>query len=140
MAPPNSSGMPNGFARRLFAYVLNYTTASGFLLAANGGVQTQNVVGFGPGQKQVFTHFSFVSDGPFLIQVTPTDLNAGLFNTSVPSGCLLALLDRPGQLPLPIIVNETNQLAVQLTNNNGAVANNVSFTFWGYRDFQAQCQ
>jgi hypothetical protein len=138
MAPPNNTGKgPAGFNRRLFAYPLFYTGAN--ILAASGGVITQNVAGFGAGQQQIFTHFSFVADGPFLIQITPTDLNAGLFNAAVPSGTLLALLDRPGQLPYPITVVETNQLTVQLTNDNGAVANNVRFVFWGYREFMVNC-
>ena len=132
------SQMPAGFNRRLFGYPLNFTGAS--ILAASAGNQTLNVAGFGGGQRQVFTHWSFKADGPFLIQITPTDLNAGLFNSAIPSTCLLALLDRPGALPYPIILTDTNQLQVQLTNDNGAVANNVVFTFWGYREFSATCQ
>ncbi len=134
------AGLPAGFTRRLFAYPLNFTAANGFQLAATGGQQTLNAVGYGPGQKQVFTHFSFAAQGPFFIQITPTDLNAGLFNSPVDSRALLALLDRPGQLPQPIIVVETNQLQVALTNNNGAVANDVQFVLWGYREFGANCQ
>lgn len=134
------NGMPVGFNRRLFAYPLNFTSSAGAQLTANAGNQTLNVAGFGSGQRQVFTHFSFVADGPFLIQITPTDLNAGLFNSAVPSGTLLGLLDRPGMLPYPIVLTDTNQLQVTLTNDNGAVANNVRFVFWGYREFTATCQ
>ncbi len=132
---PNA--LPVGWSRRLFAGQLNFTGLS--ILPANAGVITLNLAGFGNGQRQVYTHFSFISDGPFLIQCTPTDLNAGLFTAPVPSGALLSLLDRPGCLPFPIIITETNQLKVDLTNDNGAVANNVRFTFWGYRDLSINC-
>jgi hypothetical protein len=129
--------LPEGFARRLFGYTLLFTGAN--ILPASAGSVVQNVTGFATGQRQVFTHWSWVADGPFLIQITPTDLQAGLFNTPMPSGTLLALLDRPGALPYLIVVNETNSLQVQLTNDNGAFTNNVRFALWGFRDFTAQC-
>jgi hypothetical protein len=134
---PDDLAVPPGFNRRVFAYPLFFTGAN--ILAANAGVIAQNIAGFGPGQRQVFTHIAFASDGPFLMQITPTDLNAGLFQAPISSQTVLAELDRPGCLPYPIIVSETNQLTVSLTNDNGATANSVRFTLWGFRDFQQAC-
>lgn len=141
MAPP----MPPAKGTRItWAYPLNFTgTASGTnagQLAASGGTANNNVIGF-PGQRWSFANIGFASDGPFLIQIVMTRLGGGLFQAPISSETLLGPLDRPGFLPFPIEVEGSESFTVQLTNDYGAVANNVRLTFWGYRDLNtASCR
>lgn len=122
--------------KRLFAYPL-YFTASGLgILAANAGTGTSNLVGY-PSQITVFTSIGYQSDGPFLIQLTPSDLGGGLFQSPLSSETLLGPLDRPGLFPIPMVLRGNETVRVDLTNNFGAIANNVSLTFWGYREVPA---
>ena len=124
------------YLRRPYAYPLNFLTAQSTQLAANGG--TQNLVATGDvGIVTVFTHMSFKSQGAFLLQIRPSDLNAGLFQGPISSDTVLALLDRPGMLPAPIVIKGANTLRLELTNDFGAFTNDVRFTFWGYRDYPA---
>jgi hypothetical protein len=127
-------GQKQKYIRRPYAYPLDFTGVNA--LAVNGGFAALNMVG-DVGIISVFTHISFKADGDFLIQIRPSDLNAGLFNAPISSLTLLALLDRPGMLPAPIKVYGANSLRVELTNDNGAVATAVRLTLWGYRDFPA---
>ncbi len=122
------------YLRRPFAYPLNFLTADATQLTANGGTFNQIVQG-DVGIVTVFTHLSFKSDGPFLLQLRPSDLNAGLFQNPISSETVLALLDRPGMLPAEIVIKGANSLRLELTNDFGALVNQVRFTFWGYRDF-----
>lgn len=134
--------IPEGpkYIRRPYAAPVNFLTAESKSLAASGGVQNGVVIG-DMGIITVLTHISFKSDGPFLFQIRPTDLNAGLFQNPISSETALALLDRPGMLPAPIVIKGANSLVLELTNDNGAVINQVRFTFWGYRDYAApSCQ
>lgn len=124
------------YIRRPFAYPLDFLTANGTQLTANGGTNNQTVTG-DVGIITVFTHISFKSTGAFLLQIRPSDLNAGLFQAPISSDTVLSLLDRPGMLPAPIVVKGANSLRLELTNDAGAVVNQVRFTFWGYRDFAA---
>ena len=125
------------YLRRPFAAPLNFLNSLGKALAANGG--TQNLVFSGDnGIVTVFTHLAFKSTGPFLLQLRPSDLNAGLFQDSISSETVLATLDRPGLLPAPIVIRGTNSLTAFLTNDNGAIANDVRLTLWGYRDYKVE--
>ncbi len=124
------------YIRRPYAYPLNFLVANGTQLAASGGTQNQVATG-DVGIVTVFTHLSFKSTGPFLLQIRPSDLNAGLFQGAISSETVLATLDRPGMLPAPIVLKGANSLRLELTNDNGAVVNEVRFTFWGYRDYAA---
>jgi len=124
----------NKYIRRPFAFPLNFLTSLANSLAASGGTQNQIVTG-DVGIVTVFTHLSFKSDGPFLLQIRPSDLNAGLFQNPISSETVLSMLDRPGMLPAPIVIKGANSLRLELTNDFGAVVNQVRFTFWGYRDF-----
>lgn len=124
------------YIRRPYAYPLNFLTADANALAINGG--TQNLVATGDvGLVSVFTHISFKSDGPFLFQIRPSDLNAGLWQNPISSETVLSMLDRPGMLPAPIIIKGSNSLRLEMTNDYGALVNQVRFTLWGYRDFAA---
>ncbi len=124
------------YIRRPYAYPLNFITADGTQLAINGG--TQNLVVTGDvGIVTVFTHIAFKSTGDFLFQLRPSDLNAGLFQGNISSLTVLATLDRPGMLPAPIVVKGANSIRVELTNDYGALVNEVRFTLWGYRDYSA---
>lgn len=127
------------YIRRPYAYPLDFTVANGNALAINGG--TQNLVAVGDvGIVTVYTHIAFKSTGNFLFQLKPSDLNAGLFQGNISSVTVLALLDRPGMLPAPIVIKGSNSMRVELTNDNGAVVNEVRFTLWGYRDYSAPMQ
>lgn len=128
--------MARKFIRRLFAFPIALTTANGNALAANGGQQATTVVG-DVNIITVFTHIGLVSTGPFTFQIRPSDLNAGLFNGEVTSETVLSLLDRPGMLPAPIVIKGANSLRMEFTNAFGAIANEVKFTLWGYRDYVA---
>jgi hypothetical protein len=143
MPPPSPSNpmgaLPKGINNRTaFAYPLSFTTAAGADLAANGGTRTLNVTGI-PGQVFRFLNIGFASDGPFLIQLIMTRLGGGLFNEAVSSETLLGPLDRPGLMAWPIEVIGSEAIQVQLTNDNGAVLNQVKLTFWGMRDYLGQC-
>lgn len=135
MAPPQMA--PAKGSRITWAYPLNFTgVANGTdagALPANGGSANNNVIGF-PGQRWAFANIGFASTGPFLIQIVMTRLGGGLFQAPISSETLLGPLDRPGFLPFPIEVEGSESFTVQLTNDNGAVANTVRLTFWGYRD------
>ena len=124
------------YIRRPYAAPLDFLASTGDGLAASGGTQNKVLSG-DVGIITVITHIACKSTGPFLLQIVPSDLNAGLFQNPISSETILALLDRPGMLPAPIIIKGANSLRLQLTNDNGAVANDVRFTFWGYRDFAA---
>ncbi len=128
------------YLRRPYAYPLTFTVANGLSLAANGGTQNQVATG-DVGIVTVFTHIACKSSGGFLLQIRPSDLNAGLFQGPISSDTILALLDRPGLLPAPIVIKGANTVRLELTNNFGAFVNEVYFTFWGYRDYPAAtCQ
>jgi hypothetical protein len=120
------------YIRRPYAYPLDFTGTS--QLAASGGFQALIMVG-DVGVITVFTHIAFKATGDFLLQMKPSDLNAGLFNAPISSLTLLALLDRPGMLPAPIVVRDANSIRVELTNDNAAIPTDVRLTLWGYRDF-----
>lgn len=124
------------YIRRLYAYPVNFLTSDSTSLAANGGTQNQTVLG-DVGIVTVFTHLSFKSDGDFLLQLRPSDLNAGLFQGNISSQTILATLDRPGMLPAPIVIKGSNSMRVELTNDYGALVNQVRMTLWGYRDYSA---
>lgn len=126
--------MAKKYIRRPFAYPIALLSATANALAANGGQQAVNVIG-DVGIVTVFTHIAFASTGPFLFQIRPSDLNAGLFNAEISSETVLALLDRPGMLPAPIVVKGANNLRLEFTNDFGAIVNEVKFTLWGYRNF-----
>ncbi len=128
--------MAKTYIRRPYAYPLDFLTATANSLGATGGTQNQIVQG-DVGIVTVFTHLSFKSDGPFLLQIRPSDLNAGLFQNPISSETVLALLDRPGMLPAQIVIKGANSLRLELTNDFGALVNQVRFTFWGYRDYAA---
>lgn len=119
--------------RRLFAYPLSFSAAGLGVLAATGGTGQGNIVGY-PSQISVFTHIGFVSTGPFLLQLTPSDIGGGLFQSQISSETLLGPLDRPGQLPIPLVLRGNETVRVDLTNDNGAATNTVLLTFWGYRE------
>lgn len=119
--------------RRLFAYPLFFTAGGLGTLAATAGTNQSNLVGY-PSQITVFTHIAFVSTGPFLMQLTPSDLGGGLFQSQISSETLLATLDRPGLLPIPLVLRGNETVRVDLTNDFGAVTNAVKMTFWGYRE------
>ncbi len=147
MPPPMSSppransmgGLPKGVNNRTaFAYPLTFTTAAGTDLAASGGTRTLNVTGI-PGQVFRFLNIGFASTGPFLIQLIMTRLGGGLFNEAVSSETLLGPLDRPGLMAWPIEVIGSEAIQVMLTNDNGALVNEVKLTFWGMRDYLGQC-
>ncbi len=131
--------MAQKYLRRPYGAPLNFlsTNSPSNVLAASGGTQALVLVG-DVGVVTVLTHLSFKSDGPFLLQIRPSDLNAGLFKDTMSSETLLATLDRPGMLPAPIVIRGANSLRLELTNDNGAIANNVRFSFWGYRDYKVQ--
>ncbi len=120
------------FYRRLFAYPLFFRSGGVGQLTANAGTGTSNLVGY-PSQVTVLTHIGFSSDGAFLIQLTPSDIGGGLFQAAISSETLLGPLDRPGLLPIPIVMRGNETVRVDLTNDFGAIANNVVLTFWGYR-------
>jgi hypothetical protein len=119
--------------RRLFAYPLFFTAGSLGILTASGGTGQGNIVGY-PSQITVFTHIGFVSTGPFLLQLTPSDIGGGLFQAPISSETLLGPLDRPGLLPIPLVLRGNETVRVDLTNDNGAATNGVKLTFWGYRE------
>lgn len=125
--------------RRLFAYPLFFTAGSLGVLAANAGQGQANIVGY-PGQITVLTHIGFVSTGPYLIQLTPSDIGGGLFQSAISSETLLGPLDRPGLLPIPLVLRGNETVRVDLTNNFGAATNAVALTFWGYREIPAPGQ
>lgn len=130
---------PQQSFRRLFAYPLMFTSTGLGVLAASAGQQAANIVGY-PSQISVFTHVCFVSTGPFLMQLTPSDIGGGLFQSAISSETMLSLLDRPGLLPIPIVLRGNETLRVDLTNDFGAVANTVKMTFIGYREVPAPGQ
>lgn len=138
--PPNQSQNPARPAGTPFcyAYPLNFNTAGLGQLAASGGTVQGNITGI-PGQTMQFMNIGFVSTGPFLIQLIMTRLGGGLFFSSISSETLLGPLDRPGLLPYPISVVGSESITVELTNDNGAVANDVRLTFWGVRVIQGAC-
>jgi len=125
------------YIRRPYAAPLDFLASTGDGLAASGGTQNKAITG-DVGIITVITHIAFKSTGPFLLQIVPSDLNAGLFQNPISSDTVMALLDRPGMLPAPIVIKGANSIRLQLTNDFGAVANDVRFTFWGYRDFAVQ--
>lgn len=125
--------------RRLFAYPLFFTAGSLGVLAASAGQGQANIVGY-PGQITVLTHIGFVSTGPFLMQLTPSDIGGGLFQSQISSETLLGPLDRPGLLPIPLVLRGNETVRVDLTNDFGAAANTVKLTFWGYREIPAPGQ
>ncbi len=125
--------------RRLFAYPLMFTAGGLGTLAATGGTGQSNLVGY-PSQITVFTHICFVSTGPFLLQLTPSDLGGGLFQSQISSETLLSLLDRPGLLPIPLVLRGNETVRVDLTNDFGAAVNTVKMTFHGYREVPAPGQ
>ncbi len=102
-------------------------------LAANGGTQAVNIANPDTSGYVLITHWGIVSTGPFLFQVTPTDLGAGLFTAQISSETVLSFLDLPGRLPAPILMRGSDSIRVDFTNDNGAVANDVRMTFHGYR-------
>ena len=124
---------PRPSFRRLFAYPLFFTSGALGVLAASGGTGQSNIVGY-PSQITVLTHIAFVSSGPFLLQLTPSDIGGGLFQAPVSSETCLALLDRPGLFPIPLVLRGNETVRVDLTNDNGAATNAVKITFWGYRE------
>lgn len=129
---------PTG-TRYPFAYPLAFTgnNANGpTQLGVSGGQSTGIVISLAS-QRWSFVNIGFASTGPFLIQLIPTRLSGGLFYGPIDSRTLLGPLDRPGLLPMPLVLENTESMQVQLTNNNGAVANDVQLTFWGYRDLGA---
>lgn len=140
MPPPVvSKSAPQGIApvsgkRFCFAYPLDFTDAH--QLAASGGTD-QLVIAGDPNQRWNFVNIGFVSDGPFLIQLNMSRLGGGLFFNPISSETLLGQLDRPGFLPFPIEILGSESITVVLTNDNGAVANDVRLTFWGFRDLEA---
>ncbi len=125
--------------RRLFAYPLYFTAGGLGVLGANAGTGVGNIVGY-PSQVTVFVNIGFASDGPFLIQLTPSDLGGGLFQAPISSETLLGPLDRPGLLPIPLVLRGNETVRVDLTNDYGAIANSVKLTFWGYREIPAPGQ
>jgi len=135
-SPQQSAGRNPKSYRRLFAFPLSFIAGGIGVLAANAGTQTSNLIGY-PSQITVFTHWGFSSTGPFLIQLTPSDLGGGLFQSAISSETALALLDRPGQFPIPFLLRGNETVRVDLTNDFGAVANSVKITFWGYREIPA---
>ncbi len=140
-AAPNRLAGPKG-NRWCWAYPLTFTgSANGSnagQLAINGGQAQSNIVGF-PGQRWQFVNIGFSSTGPFLIQITATRLGGGIFFAPISSETLLGPLDRPGLLPFPIELEGSESFTIQLTNDNGAVANDVVLTFWGFRDLLGNC-
>lgn len=122
--------------RRLFAYPLFFTSSSLGVLAASAGTGQANIVGY-PSQITVLTHIGFVSTGPYLMQLTPSDIGGGLFQSAISSETLLGQLDRPGLLPIPIVLRGNETVRVDLTNDFGAASNTVKLTFWGYREVPA---
>lgn len=118
--------------RRFYAYPLNFIGAD--ILAVSGGVGAQTINGT-PDQITVFTHIGIYSDGPFLMQLTPSDLGGGMFYGQISSETLLSLMDRPGLFPIPVVLRGSETLRVDLTNDYGAVANRVRLAFIGYREF-----
>ena len=136
--PPNQSPRaqsPRADGSRVcFAFPLNFTSAAGFQLAANAGTQQLNISG-NPGQNFHFVNIGLVSTGPFLVQLIMTRLGGGLFNEAISSETILAPLNMPYVLPFPISVYGSENIQVQLTNDNGAVANDVRLTFWGFKDY-----
>lgn len=124
---------PRPSFRRLFAYPLFFTAGSLGVLAASGGTGQGNIVGY-PSQITVLTHIGFVSSGPYLIQLTPSDIGGGLFQSAISSETLLGPLDRPGLFPIPLVLRGNETVRVDLTNDNGAATNDVKITFWGYRE------
>lgn len=135
---PARAGAPKSY-RRPFAYPLFFTAAGLGVLAASAGTGQSNLVGY-PGQISVFTHIGFASDGPFLLQITPSDLGGGLFQAPVSSETILAMLDRPGQWPVPVVLRGNETARIDLVNDFGAVANAVRITFFGYREIPAPGQ
>lgn len=123
---------PKSF-RRLFMYPLFFTAGGIGVLAASGGQQQANVVGY-PSQITVFTHIAFVSTGPFLIQLTPSDVGGGLFQSAVSSETLLSTMDRPGLFPIPLVLRGNETVRVDLTNDFGAASNAVKLSLIGYRE------
>ncbi len=124
--------------RFCYAYPLAFDGVSIPVLAASGGTQQGQIVGI-PGQVFQFVNIGFVSTGPFMLQLIMTRLGGGLFNAAISSETLLGPLDRPGLMPFPIEVEGSESITVFLTNDNGAVANTVKLTFWGFRDIIGQC-
>lgn len=123
---------PKSF-RRLFAYPLLFTAGQLGVMAATGGTVQSNLVGY-PSQITVLTHIGFVSTGPFLFQLTSSDVGGGLFQSQISSETLLGQLDRPGLLPIPIVMRGNETVRVDLTNDFGAASNAAKLTFWGYRE------
>lgn len=123
------------FAHRLWAAPLSFlsTNSPADNLAASGGTQAKSVSNPDTSGYALITHFGIVSDGPFLFNLTPTDLGAGLFTAQISSETALSFLDLPGRLPQPIMLRGSDSLRADLTNDFGAVANNVRMTFHGYR-------
>jgi hypothetical protein len=131
--------MARKYIRRLFSYPLDFLVANGNALAINGGTQNQAIIG-DVGIVTVFTHFSFRSTGDFLIQLRPSDLNAGLFQGNVLGRLFMTDLNRPGMLPAEIVIQGANSMRVELTNDSGALVNEVRLAFHGYRDYAAPAQ
>ncbi len=138
--PPTMPRMPQqpSGKRFCYAYPLTFDGVSNPVLGANGGSQQGNIVGI-PGQTWQFVNIGFASTGPFKIQLVMTRLGGGLFFDAISSETLLGPLDRPGLMPFPIEVVGSESIQVVLTNDNGAVANTVKLTFWGFRDLIGQC-
>lgn len=124
--------------RYCYAYPLAFDGQSLNVLGANGGTNQGQIVGI-PGQVFQFVNIGFVCTGPFMLQLIMTRLGGGLFNSAISSETLLGPLDRPGLMPFPIEVAGSESITVFLTNDNGAVANTVKLTFWGFRDIIGQC-
>ena len=124
---------PDDVTRRLFIYPVNLTTAAGASLAA-GGVGTVNVIN-DPSASTVFTHLGFVSDYPFLVQFTPSDLGGGLFNDAVNGETMLSLLDKAGQFPVPIRMRGVSTIRLDFTNLDPANVNEIYFSLIGYREY-----
>lgn len=123
---------PQSF-RRLFAYPFLFIAGQLGTMAASAGTVQSNLVGY-PSQITVLTHIGFVSTGPFLLQLTPSDVGGGLFQSQISSETLLGQLDRPGLLPIPIVLRGNETVRIDLTNDFGAVTNSAKITFWGYRE------
>ncbi|MEY2854677.1 MAG: hypothetical protein RL030_1809 [Pseudomonadota bacterium] len=123
------------FTPRLWAAPLAFlsTNSPSNVLAASGGLQSLSVQNPDTSGYALITHIGIVSDGPFLIQLTPTDLGAGLFVAPISSETLWSYLDTPGRFPQSILLRGSDSLRADLTNDFGAVANNVRLTFHGYR-------
>ncbi len=125
--------LTSDYASRYWASPSNFVAGSLGQLAASGGAGADNVTNPDTDGFALITHQCFISTGLFLMQLTPTDIGAGLFTAPVIADTLLSILDQPWRLPVPILLRGSDSLRINLVNANGAVANDVYLTTIGYR-------